>query len=224
MARRSTWRQVATGLAVVGLLATGCSGAADDQDSAAPENGTQPDASAAPDTSADPDAPASEPQEGDDVTEQRSQRGVDRRRSSGSDRIVTDDAIATPRADAPAASAQGEAVVEDAVADLCGGAGLDFARDHGSHVETVAGYAAPLGAFADWRVQDGSTTLSVSVADSTRSDDEPVALCYYDGTFDGIAGRRQVTRIGVLVHDDGTTRLVLRGDADTLGLHRPPTT
>src|SRR5690606_20146846 len=63
----------------------------------------------------------------------------------------------------------------------------------------------------------GMLTLSVSVVDSTRSEDEPVALCYYDGDFHEVPGR-DVTRIGVLVHEDGTTRLVLRGDAERLGL------
>ncbi|HEY8340753.1 MAG TPA: hypothetical protein VIK95_12865 [Egibacteraceae bacterium] len=216
MVRRGTLRTlVAAVAAAVGLLAAGCSG--DRTDSAAPSP------TPAGDDAVEQPADGSATEGGDDMTEHRSQQSVDRRRSSGSEHIRTDDAIATPRADPPAAGTQGEAVVEDAVADLCAGAGLAFAREHGSDVRTVAGYAAPLGAFASWRVQDGTTTLSVSVVDSTRSEDEPVALCYYDGDFHEVPGR-DVTRIGVLVHEDGTTRLVLRGDAERLGLHRPPTT
>ena len=212
---RLRWAAV---LAALAIAVAGCGG---DEDDAASD-------AAPPSAGDDAGTEQAGPEDGGDtMSEGSSQRSVQRDRSSGSKRVVTDDAIATPaprdEAGTGTAVAEEDAVVEAAVADRCQGPGLDLARAEGDDAEPVAGYATVLGALASWRVEDGGSTRSVSIVDSTRPDDASVAVCYYDGRFPDRAGR-EVTRIGVVVHDDGNARIVLRGTSDSLGLHRPPTT
>lgn len=119
--------------------------------------------------------------------------------------------------------------------DRCGASGRELATAYGSGVKLIAAFGATAEQVVRWQEQvvhrDGPRPTSPY---RSRAAGEPIVVCYFDGSFTGIAkgagpAGTAVTstrapayeRIIVLVHADGSSALFAAGRMSTLPVTDP---